>query len=289
MVGFKELVPRVVDTEADPEGLGRWVSQVIEGAGDHIFRYVAAYKPCINCSKVYTQQETHYHQQGSDREPSQAFLEDLHEALTAWDEAGEKVMIYIDANQDVRQGKVADMFVDLSLQEQITHRHGKRAPAPATHDLNSNNVPIDGIWTNFSRRELRWGFFCFGEGFPDSDHRTAWIDIPFDHAFRHNPPHLHQLHPPTFTTADPRNRKRYNQQVTKRLTLDGIMEKVQLMRFMVKERAPKEDIRKLHQKISIARKLVGKEVAKSLRKKHTGAYPFSPKLSKFIMFNSGPK
>ena len=124
------------------------------------------------------------------------------------------MVCYMDANEDVRKGRVADMFKDLRMKEQITTTHGHYSHPPATHDSNTNNVPIDGIWTNFEDPGIRCGYLPFGEGIP-GDHRTPFLDIPFQSVFGYNPPHLHTVYPPKLTTRDPRERKKYSKQVMK--------------------------------------------------------------------------
>jgi len=88
---FQNILPRIVDISKDPENLGRWVTQAVEGTGNHTTRFVSAYMPCKSRgdSTVYIQHQEHFRRQKTDREPKQAFLEDLHKALTFWTEAGE--------------------------------------------------------------------------------------------------------------------------------------------------------------------------------------------------------
>ena len=126
MCALQEHVPRVVDGSADPEGLGRWVSQVIEGKGAHHTRFVAAYKPCENRqgdNTVYVQHQQHYRRLESDKEPTAAFLADLKASIQQWQEAKERIIIYMDANEDVRRGPVASMFQALGMKEQVTSTH----------------------------------------------------------------------------------------------------------------------------------------------------------------------
>ena len=198
MMSFPETIPRLIDASIDPEKLGRWVSHAVEGKGSHTIRYVAAYNPCNSRgnSTVHIQHQEHFRRKGTDREPRQAFLEDLRTAATAWIEAGEKVVMSMDANEDVRTGPLNAMLNSLGFQEQITGTHSAKGPPPATHDRNTKHIAIDGIWTNFAHGELRCGHMGFGEGLP-GDHRTAWIDIPFEEAFGCRPPTCIECAPPT--------------------------------------------------------------------------------------------
>ena len=134
-MSFQTILPRIVDISKDPENLGRWVTQAVEGTGNHTTRFVSAYMPCKSRgdSTVYIQHQEHFHRQKTDREPKQAFLEDLHKALTFWTEAGERVAVHMDANEDVRRGDVATMFRSLGFEEQITYTHGKTEPRSPSH------------------------------------------------------------------------------------------------------------------------------------------------------------
>ena len=43
---LSKLLPRVIGQTKDPSGLGRWVTQLIEGKGSHKARFVTGYLPC---------------------------------------------------------------------------------------------------------------------------------------------------------------------------------------------------------------------------------------------------
>ena len=200
---------RIVATDKDPEQLGRWSSFLVEGKSHQYIRYVTAYLPCPNATgndTVYSQHQRHFRAQKTDREPVEAMIQDLHQAISSWIAEGEKVVIGMDANQDVRSGDMAIMLRTLGFEEQITSRHGPLEPPPNTHQMNTQGKPIDGIWTNFAHGELRCGYTAFGEGI-DSDHRSCWIDIPDSIAYGYRPPDIHRVYPPGLTVADPRVRK----------------------------------------------------------------------------------
>ncbi len=208
-----------------------------------------------------------------------ALLEDLGKALKQWDAAGEFVAVYMDANEDVRNGPVSDMFMAANFYEQITGRHAPNPP-PATHEKNTKGVPIDGIWTNFANKQMRCGYLPFGAGY-SSDHCIPWIDIDRKDVFGYRPPHLYRVFAPALTSADPRIRKKYNKLVTRELRENGTTAKVKLLRTMVEAGAPVEEVKALHHEIGISRKIAGQQAGLKLRKKHTGAFPFSPKVQNY--------
>ena len=149
----KLVVSKIIAADMDPEGLGRWVSILLKGKQDHTLRAAAGYVPCKNKTGLYTvysQQQKHFRVQKTDREPIQAMMEDFEQAVSSWVEAGERIVIMMDANSDVRDGELATMLKPLGFKEQITFRHGPNEPPPGTHETNTSGRPIDGIWTNSS-------------------------------------------------------------------------------------------------------------------------------------------
>ena len=174
---FQRLLPRVIATECDPVGLGRWISHLIEGKGKQRARFVTGYFPCNNGGKgtVYTQHRSHFQALAINnprwnKNPHDAWLEDFQQEVQTWSDNNEKVVIRLDANSDVRHGKVATMLRSLGFEEQITYRHGPQQPPPGTHIANTRGTPIDGIWTNFDHGEMRCGYCSFVEGLPGSPH-----------------------------------------------------------------------------------------------------------------------
>ena len=50
---------------------------------------------------VYSQHQTYFREKGTPREPRQAMVQDFKSALARWLEAGEKVVVFMDANKDI--------------------------------------------------------------------------------------------------------------------------------------------------------------------------------------------
>ena len=103
--------------------------------------------PCKNQGKltVYSQHRSHFQKLTSaaptdtdDREPLQAWMEDFAKEVQTWSEAGEKIIIHMDANSDVRTRLVAKTLRPLGFEEKITFRHGNTHPPPATHMVNTS-------------------------------------------------------------------------------------------------------------------------------------------------------
>ena len=330
-MALSSVLPRVLTNTKDPSGLGRWVSQLVEGKGSHRARFVTGYVPCRSTSgkdTVYAQHRAFFQAQGQlssrskkkkkrqqeapqsttpstsstltdaqlkraskwdNRDPIKGWIEDFERDLKVWVKDNEKVIIRLDANSDVRTGAVAQMLRQHGFEEQITYRHGSFAPPPGTHMANTKGIPIDGIWTNFGHGTMRCGFTGFGKGLP-GDHRTCWIDLPIREVLGYNPPDLHRVFPPDLTAKDPRVGKKYNKLLKKALSKKGTFRQAQELRTLVAQTlespqdppASIEDINVLHSSINQSRRECALEVAKKVRKKHTGAYPFSPKVRSLL-------
>ena len=121
-----------------------------------------------------SQHRRYFYSRDLARNPRQAILEDLGEELDKWVEAGENVLVIMDANTDVRKPEISDFFDKRQMREIIHLKHGRQCPA--TQNRNASNEPIEGIFATAGLRALKAGYFPFDEGCV-SDHRLVWVDI----------------------------------------------------------------------------------------------------------------
>ena len=282
-----EATHRVSSISRDPTGLGRWASMVLEGRQDYKLRVAVAYNPCKPATsgllKVYDQHKFYFRGKGPpsnpDREPNQAFREDLLAAVQTWKANGEQIVIMMDANEDVRTGPLALALQTEGLWDAITAKHGSHQPPPATFFRNTNARPIDGIFTTLPANELQCGYFDFKEGIP-GDHRMLWVDIPFTLALGHNPPNLSQVSAPRLAGKDPRVRKAYHNKVMKYYKKDGIFADNDRLTKLSQEGAPPEAIQKAYESLFRKNQQCREAAAKRCRKKKMGQVPWSPALRK---------
>ena len=108
-------------------------------------------------------------------------LEDLTTAITKWKAAGDHIIIGMDANEDVRQGTVHDMFAALGLLEAILDKHKDKSP-PATQNRNTKRQPIDGIWVSSSLQISSGGYLPFVYACT-SDHLMLMIENQYSIEF----------------------------------------------------------------------------------------------------------
>ena len=145
---LNEAVARTQELESDPTNLGRWVSAKIQGRQGKCVRVVAAYRPTENKDTTMTtwmQQSRYYREtRQDDRCPRTIFLEDLKTTIQPWIDAGDQVIVGIDANEDVRQGATHSMFRSIGMKDAILTKY--RTSPPETYQRNFQRKPIDAIF-----------------------------------------------------------------------------------------------------------------------------------------------
>jgi hypothetical protein len=117
-------------------------------------------------------------------------------------EAGDQIILLIDANEDIRA--FAASIQSTGLRDVMIERHGPNAPAT----YNGGSLPIDGIFASPSISITQGGYLEFGYS-SFTDHRCLWVDIPLQNAFGHIMPAIVHHQARRLKTNDPRIVKRY--------------------------------------------------------------------------------
>jgi hypothetical protein len=174
VVSSSEIKHRIIDQGRDPSGLGRYVWIRLQGKEGHTTRIVSAYRPCQSdgAGSVFRQHQRIFSSRGDFGTPLDAFLQDLTADIQVWKDAGDHLVIGMDANEDVRTGDIGIAFHTLGLKEAILALHSERNP-PATHNRNQSRTPIDGIWTSRGIQAIAGGYGAFGDACP-SDHHMRY-------------------------------------------------------------------------------------------------------------------
>ena len=75
----------------------------MQGKGDHRLRIVTGYRSCEapGVSTTYQQQRRFFRGKNDNRDPRKAFYDDLFHEVTVWKQAGDKIIIGLDANEDI--------------------------------------------------------------------------------------------------------------------------------------------------------------------------------------------
>ena len=107
---FGSLSSFVLDQSADLTGLGRWVWTLVGMEGGKKTRFITAYQPCDNRTgpnTVWRQHANYFEAQGLHVNPRTLFVQHLLELIAEAKEQGEEVILYIDANDHVYNGRLA--------------------------------------------------------------------------------------------------------------------------------------------------------------------------------------
>ena len=221
-----EATHRTITTSIDSHHLGRWSSVLLGGKDGHRTRLVSVYNPVLSNTGPMTVHRQHLRRLRSIqdyRTPREALCDNFRKAVLSWIEAGEHLVIGMDANEDVRSGPLTTMLRSCGLHNAIHSRHPSTRSI-STFERNDSDTPIDAIMTTLPPHpSMRCGYLAYGEGFP-GDHRTLWIDIPYTSIFGNNEPHLNRIYANPFTIQDPRVRKKYNDKVVKAYHAQGVVE-----------------------------------------------------------------
>jgi hypothetical protein len=102
----------------------------MQGKEGQSVRIATAHRPCesLGASTAFHQQARGLSKTDDHRNPLDAFLQDLAQAIKAWKEAGDHIIIGMDANKDVRNGEVNMMFEGLGLREAMLDKHKDKSP-----------------------------------------------------------------------------------------------------------------------------------------------------------------
>ena len=155
--GFKineNLRARMADHCGDSFHIGRWSWVKIKGKDKKCTVFISAYRyrPCKNTvgiNPVWNQQVRFFQYEDWCQDPD--ILENFDTQLCYFigkiRDEGHNVALGMDANDDVRNGKISQALEDIDMSEAIIKFHKDRSP-PATCATNTQHKVIDSIWTS---------------------------------------------------------------------------------------------------------------------------------------------
>ena len=180
MMLFGPLVQQYNSSESikDETGLGRWVVITLTGAEGFTTRIVCGYNPCgnsrLDTGTVYAQHRRFWLNRGCNVCPRVKFRQDLQALLSTWRENGDRLVVCLDANEDIYRKSIGKMLTDkdgLAMKETVGEFTG--SPIGATYFRGSK--PIDGVWTT---SDINITSACvMPVGYGIGDHRMFVIDM----------------------------------------------------------------------------------------------------------------
>ena len=143
-------------SKKDATGLGRWTTMLLKGEGVQT-RIVCGYNQCANRhsnSRTSYQQQRRFfimHQQDHRTCPHTKFWEDLIKLLKTWCVAGDRIVVCLDANEDIYRKAIGKALTEedgLDMKEVVGAYTGKRIGPTFFR----GQLPIDGVWATSNIR-----------------------------------------------------------------------------------------------------------------------------------------
>jgi hypothetical protein len=185
----------------------------------------------------------------------------------------------MDANEHVTRGWLSKVFKDLGLHESIISKHSNLHPPVATWQ--EGVKPIDSIFTTLDLSNAHSGYLAFGEGF-HSDHRLAWLDIPYQATFGHTHPPLKTQQPSRLSLQDPRIVAKYHTHVLEEYEAHLAYDRVDDLCKAVEQGADLNTIILLYNGLNMLSRRLRKKVEKLLQKLKLGKVPWLPEIQRLM-------
>ena len=274
LISINKAAHRVLKSERDTTGLGRWTSTTYRGRMNLILRVIVAYRPCKSAgpNSAFMQQQRYFDIIGRSICPRQALLEDLGASIKYFHSQGEQVVLMMDCNTHTQTHQFQVWLTDVGLENGIVNLDHPNPPAT----FHRGTQPIDGIFVSPALQALQKGFLQFGY-FP-SDHRALWMDLSMTNAFGCR---MCALTPPStrkLKLSDVRTTKRWTQLYNNFIIRHRLHEKVYQLEAEIGKKmssAQEEEYEKIMELCGQGIKYADKRC----RKKRMGAVPFSVELN----------
>ena len=214
-------------TSHDSRNLGRWSSWLFHTNPDHRTRVIAAYCPGSKKREgpqtVYTQHLNEINNNGWDTTPYSLFVNDLSAALRCWIAAGDRIILFIDSNEHILHGPLAQRLTHPSIDlKEVTHKFWPTGTEPNTHFRGSQ--PIDAIYASPEIDVRNCLSLSFHEGV--GDHRTMIVDFTTASMIGHYQGHVVRPTSRRLTTKQPSSVRNYNNELLLQLTKHNIPERL---------------------------------------------------------------
>ena len=111
----------------DESGLGRWCWIKLRGTTTST-RIIVAYEACRTRktaqNATLAQQKRYWKMKGDDRCPRRIFREQLIKTLHDWKEEGDKLILFIDSNENMEKGLLQNMLQskDIDMRDAIKYK-----------------------------------------------------------------------------------------------------------------------------------------------------------------------
>ena len=215
-------------SEKDATGLGRWTTMLLKGEGVQT-RIVCGYNPCSNKrsdSRTSYQQQRRFfimHQQDHRTCPRTKFREDLIHLLKKWRAAGDRIVVCLDANEDIYRKAIGKALTEeggLDMKEVVGAYTGKRIGPTFFR----GQLPIDGVWAT---PDITVSNACImPAGYGIGDHRLFVIDFHTSSLIGTGPPRARRASSRRLTTRLPHVARKYAASLEANIIRHRLIEKL---------------------------------------------------------------
>ena len=173
----EQLCSYVKDSGVDHTGLGRWSWYLLEGEPGYKTRVITAYAPCgdktSDIATVYKQQWRYIQEKGLKTNPKSMFREDLLHAPRQWKQEGDRLILMMDANENVQTGFMCKQMgeEDIDMVEAVHDQ----VPGPGPKTWFRGKESIDGIWVSRALEIIGASYLPFHADL--GDHRPVMLDL----------------------------------------------------------------------------------------------------------------
>jgi len=218
------------EMERDASGLGRWVIMTFRGANNFVTRVVCGYNPCYNNSKipngtVYQQQAQYWITERRDLTcPLVKFREDLIRMLKEWRDAGDRLIVCLDANEHIYKktlGKLLTEDEGLAMREVV----GTFTERPLGATFFRGTKPIDAVWATSDLVVTNACVLPCGYGV--GDHRLFVVDFLTSSLVGTSPVKIVRPSARRLNTRLPFVTERYARQLKKNIEQHRLLEKLE--------------------------------------------------------------
>jgi len=220
-------------TNHDPRRLGRWSSWVLSHNPLHRTRIVVAYCPGRHQQPkgpktVFRQHMNYIYTHGLNTTPYRLFVDDITRQLKQWRAQGDRLLLFIDANEHVVRGPLARRLQadDISLREIGNTFWPDKSAEPHTHADGSQ--PIDGIFSTPDIDITNFLALSFHESV--GDHRTMIVEITTSSAIGKYQGNIVRPSSRRLTMRQPRAVEAYNTEMERQLQIHNVEKRIDILR-----------------------------------------------------------
>jgi hypothetical protein len=227
------LLQHAQTNTADMRRLGRWSSWTFYRNPLHQTRVVVAYSPGQfrkGPKTVYQQQMAYINTHQLNLTPLQLFLTDLIKQLTTWKMAGDRLILFIDANKSILRGPISKALTKIGLFE-VSHRYWDQGSEPNTHIAGS--MSIDGIFTTNDVEMTNLISLPFNESV--GDHRTMILEVSTASTIGHYQGKIVRPSARRLTTKQPRVLSAYNSRLEQQYHMHRIPKRLDELLYRAME------------------------------------------------------